>query len=201
MFRSTIYSVEEMVARAGTHPVWGYVHCQRVHELAKDVARDEGIEYDGKVLHLAALLHDIGLYRAYNLREATNHAERSALVAGRILRDEDFPHQKARLVVEAIQRHQPGSEPAASVESALLNDAICLDYLGSIGVSRTLAMVGSEEDVPDLVTAISHAEGLRRSLPGLLKHETSRYIAAERVSEMDDFIAALRLSTKNLKLL
>ncbi|MGI8650074.1 MAG: hypothetical protein ACR2KW_06800, partial [Rubrobacter sp.] len=94
-----------------------------------------------------------------------------------------------------------GSEPAPFIESSLLNDAICLDYLGSVGMSRILAMVGSEEDVPDLRTAISHAEGLRRNLPGMLEHESSRYLAGERVLEMDEFIETLRRSPKNPKLL
>lgn len=201
MTQITVNSVEEIVARVGTHPVWGYSHCLRVYELSKDIARDEDIEHDDEILRLASLLHDIGLYRAYNLREAANHAERSAFVAGRILRDADFPPLAMRSVVEAVRAHQPGSEPAASVESSLLNDAVCLDYLGSVGMSRILAMVGSEDDVPDIRTAVSHAEGLRRTLPGMLKHESSRQIAAERVVETDDFIETLRLSTKNLKLL
>lgn len=201
MIRNTLHNIEEIVARVGTHPVWGYSHCLRVYELAKDIARDEGLEYDEQVLNLAALLHDIGLYKAYNLREAQDHADRSASVAGRILTGVDFPADATRLVVEAIKAHQPGSEPAPFIESSLLNDAICLDYLGSVGMSRILAMVGSEEDVPDLRTAISHAEGLRRNLPGMLEHESSRYLAGERVLEMDDFIETLRRSTKNLKLL
>lgn len=201
MQQNTLQSVEEIVARVGTHPVWGYSHCLRVCELAKDIAREEDIEYDAEILNLAALLHDIGLYRAYNLREATDHAERSAAVAGRILRDGDFPQHATRMVVEAVRAHQPGSKPAPFAESALLNDAICLDYLGAVGMSRILAMVGSEEDVPDLRTAVSHAEGLRRTLPGMLGHEASRYIAEDRVIEMDEFIETLRLSTKNLKLL
>ncbi|WP_119066031.1 HD domain-containing protein [Rubrobacter indicoceani] len=201
MDQSTAHSVEEIIARVGTHPVWGYSHCLRVYELAKDLARDEGLEYNGEVLYLAALLHDIGLYRAYNLREAADHAERSASVAGRILRDADHPAPATRLVVEAIRAHQPGSRPAPSAESTLLNDAICLDYLGSIGMGRILAMVGSEEDVPDLRTAVSHAEGLRRSLPGTLNLEASRYLAEERVLETDSFIETLRHSTNNLKLL
>ncbi|MGI8650746.1 MAG: HD domain-containing protein, partial [Rubrobacter sp.] len=149
MIRNTLHNIEEIVARVGTHPVWGYSHCLRVYELAKDIARDEGLEYDEQVLNLAALLHDIGLYKAYNLREAQEHADRSASVAGRILNDVDFPADATRLVMEAIKAHQPGSEPAPFIESSLLNDAICLDYLGSVGMSRILAMVGSEEDVPD----------------------------------------------------
>lgn len=201
MMKSLADEVAELVARVGTHPVWGYGHCLRVYELAGEIARDEGVEHDPETLRLACLLHDIGLYRAYNLREAPNHAERSAAVAERILRDGDFPRRAARLVVEAVRNHQPGSDPAPSAESCLLNDAICLDYLGAIGVSRVLAMVGLEEDVPDLGSAISHAEGLRRSMPGMLNFQASRDIARERVVEMDEFIGAVRRSTGDLEMI
>lgn len=201
MIKMLLEEVEELVARVGTHPVWGYRHCLRVYELAMELAREERIEADYEILHLAALLHDIGLYKAYNLREAASHAERSATVAERILHERDFPGRAARVVVEAIRRHPPGMAPASSVESALLNDAIALDYLGAIGVSRVLAMVGLEEDVPDLPAAVSHMEGLRRTLPDMLAFESSRAVASERVLEMDEFIAGMRRSTGNLKLL
>ncbi|MGH3088437.1 MAG: HD domain-containing protein [Rubrobacteraceae bacterium] len=193
--------VEGLVARVGTHPVWGYGHCLRVLALAEEIGDEEGVGYDGEMLRLAALLHDIGLYKAYNLREASDHAERSAVVAGRILRDGDFPAQATRVVVEAIRCHPPGASPASSMEAGLLKDAVALDYLGSIGVSRVMAMVGSEEEIPDLPSAIRQAEGLKRTIPGLLVFESSRDIASERAIEMEDFLSALRRSTDGLRLL
>lgn len=199
--KTLVEEVEGLVARVGTHPVWGYAHCMRVNALAGEISREEGVGYDGEILRLACLLHDIGLYKAYNLREAPDHAERSAVAAGRILGDGDFPPQATRVIVEAIRCHPPGASPASSVEAGLLKDAVALDYLGTIGVSRILAMVGSEDEVPDLSTAVRHAESLRRSIPELLLFESSREIAAERVVEMDDFLSSLRRSTDGLELL
>lgn len=199
--RTFLGEVEEIVARAGTHPVWGYEHCLRVNEMAARIGDEEGVGYDAEILRLACLLHDIGLYKAYNLREAPDHAERSAIVAARILRDGDFPPQATRVVCEAVRCHTPGSSPASSMEAGLLKDAVALDYLGTIGVSRILAMVGSEEGVPDLPSAVRHAESLRKSFPNLLLFETSRKIAANRAAEMDDFLANLRRQTGGAKLL
>lgn len=199
--KTLLGEVGDLVSRAGTHPVWGYAHCLRVNAMAEEIAHDESVGHDSEILRLASLLHDIGLYKAYNLREAPDHAERSAVVASRILHDGDFPPQAMRIVVEAIRCHPPGASPASSMEAGLLKDAIALDYLGNIGVSRIMAMVGSEEGVPDLPTAVRHAESLRRSLPDLLLFESSRLIARERVIEMDDFLSGLRHSTDGLRLL
>jgi uncharacterized protein len=193
--------VEALVARVGTHPVWGHAHCLRVHALAKELAASEQLSYDVEILRIAALLHDVGLYKPYAFREAPDHAKRSADVAERILKDGDFPPQATKAVLDAILHHPPGAPSGGSAEAALLKDAVALDYLGAIGLSRMLAMVGTEDDVPDIPAALWHAESLRRRIPGLLVFESSKGIARERIIEMDDFLRSLRNATENLKLL
>lgn len=199
--RSQVEEVESLVARVGTNPVWGYAHCRRVHELAKALAGEEGMSYDPEVLHISALLHDIGLYKAYNLREAPDHAQRSAGVAERILRDLDFPPEATRMVRDAIVHHPPGHRRGRSMEAALLKDAVALDYLGAVGVGRVLAMIGLEDDVPDLPAAVRHTESLHRSIPGFLTLESSARIARERAAQTNRFLDDLRSSTANLELL
>ncbi len=193
--------IEALVARVGEHPVYGYAHCLRVHALAEDLARSEGVSYDAEILRIAALLHDVGLYKAYALREPSDHARRSATVARRILHDLDFPSQASQATIEAIEHHPPGAPPGAAVESVLLKDAVALDYLGAIGLSRMIAMVGIEEDVPDIPTALWHAESLKQKIPGLLVLQSSKAIARRRILEMEDFLEDLRDATAKLKLL
>ena len=82
-----------------------------------------------------------------------------------------------------------------------MKDAIGLDYLGAIGVSRMLAMVGTEDDVPDIRTAIWNAESLRQKIPDLLILQSSKDLAARRIREMEDFLEDLRDATAKLKLL
>ncbi len=199
--RAIVEEIETLVARAGTHPIWGYTHCLRVHSMAEELAREEQLDYDAEILRLAALLHDIGLYRAYALREGTDHAHRSVAVATRLLRDGDFPPLASRVVLDAIEHHPPGAPPGRYKETALLKDAIALDYLGAVGLSRVFAMVGLEGDVPDLAAAVQHALSLRRSIPDLLYFDAARSVARKRVLEMDDFFAHLENATANLKLL
>src|SRR5215207_7240457 len=158
-----------------------------------------GIPHDAEILRIAALLHDVGLYKAYAFREAPDHARRSAEVAERVLKDEDFPPQATRAVVDAILSHPPGAPSGSSAESALLKDAVALDYLGAIGLSRILAMVGTEDDVPDIPAALWQAESLRRQVPGLLVFESSKGLARERIIEMDAFLQYVRNATNNLR--
>ncbi len=193
--------IEKLVSRLGTHPVWGHAHCLRVCALGEDLAREEGLEYDAEALRLASLLHDIGLYKAYAMRDGVDHARRSMAVAAGMLRDGDYPSDASRVVLDAIEHHPPGASPGHHAESDLLKDAVALDYLGSVGLSRVFAMVGIEDDVPDLPAAFRHARSLRRSLPDLLRLGASRERARERVLEMDDFFANLERDTRNLKLL
>jgi uncharacterized protein len=196
-----VEEVEELVARVGTHPIWGHAHCLRVHALAEELAKAERASHDAEILRIAALLHDVGLYKAYAFREAPDHARRSADVAERILKDGDFPPQATRAVLDAIMHHPPGAPPAGSTEAALLKDAVALDYLGAIGLCRILAMVDMEEEIPDIPAALWHAESLRRKIPGLLVFESSRGIARQRIIETEDFLQNLRDATQNLKLL
>ena len=198
--KGILKEVEKLVSRLGTHPVWGYAHCLRVSDLAETLAREEGLEYDAEALRLASLLHDIGLYKAYSLREGTDHVRRSLAVAAGMLRDGDYPPEASRVVLDAIEHHPPGASPGSHTESDLLKDAVALDYLGSIGLSRVFAMVGLEDDVPDLPAALRHAQSLRRGLPDLLRLGASRELARERVTQMDDFFANLERDTRNLKL-
>ena len=199
--KPVVEEIEALVARVGTHPVYGQAHCLRVYALAEDLAAAEDVTYDREILRVAALLHDVGLYKAYAMREPADHAKRSALVARRILQDWDFPPQASQAVIEAIERHPPGVRGSAASETILLKDAIGLDYLGAIGVSRMLAMVGTEDGVPDMRTAIWNAESLRQKIPDLLVLQSSKDLAARRIHEMADFFEDLRDATEGLKLL
>jgi Mg/Co/Ni transporter MgtE len=64
-----------------------------------------------------------------------------------------------------------------------------------------LAMVGTEDDVPDIPTAIWNAENLRQKIPDLLVLQSSKDLAARRIREMEDFLEDLRDATEKLKLL
>lgn len=196
-----IEEIEARVERVGTNPVWGYEHCLRVYTLARELGRTEELAFDPELLYIAALLHDIGLYKAYARRKESEHARRSSAVAEQLLRDAYFPAQDTETVLDAIEHHPPGALSGVSVESALLKDAVALDYLGAIGVSRAIAMVGVEDDIPDLRSAINNVKNLHRSMPGYLVLQSSKQLARERIAETERFLSELGHSTADLKLL
>ena len=196
-----IEEIEARVERAGTDPIWGYEHCLRVYALARDLGFEEDLFFDAELLYIAALLHDIGLYKAYARRKEVDHARRSCAVAEQLLRDADFPTRDTETVLDAIEHHPPGAPSGSSAEAALLKDAVALDYLGTIGVSRALAMVSVEEEIPNLHSAISNIQNLHRSIPGHLILDSSKDLARERIAETKHFVDKLGHSTANLKLL
>lgn len=199
--KTLVKEIEARVARAGTDPIWGYNHCRRVYALSRELARLEQLSHDSELLYMSALLHDIGLYKAYSHRREPDHAQRSVAVTEQLLHDAKLPDRNIRIVLDAIEHHPPGAPAGASAEAALLKDAVALDYLGVLGISRVLAMVGTEEDVPDFATAIRHSESLHESIPGLLIFESSKEIARDRAKEKDQFMQGLLESTADLRLL
>jgi uncharacterized protein len=199
--KELINEVEALVERVGTHPIWGYSHCLRVYALAEELAAAEGVEHDPEILLLAALLHDVGLYKAYNMREGVDHARRSVGVAERTLRYAEYPPQATRVVLEAIEHHPPGAPRGISIESALLKDAVALDYLGAIGLARVFAMVGLEDEVPDLPAAVDHAQRLHENLPPAMILQSSHDLASVRVAEFEASLKDLASSTGKLRLL
>lgn len=199
--RTLVEEIEARVARVGTDPIWGYDHCLRIYALARELGRLESLSCDAELLYIAALLHDIGLYKAYARRKEPDHARRSSAVAGQLLRDADYPDRDTRIILDAIEHHPPGAPAGGTVEAALLKDAVALDYLGAIGVSRVLAMVGVEDDVPDLAAAARNIRDLHRSVPGFLLLESSREISRDRMGETERFMEGLGAATADLKLL
>ena len=199
--RSLVKEIEARVARAGIDPIWGYDHCRWVYALARELARMERLSHDPELLYVAALVHDVGLYKAYSHRKEPDHARRSAAVAEQLLRDGNVPANSIRIVLDAIKTHPPGAPEGVTAEAALLKDAVALDYLGSVGISRVLAMVGTEEDVPDLGAAVRHSESLHRSMPEFLIFESSKHVARDRTREKDHFLNNLREATMDLELL
>jgi len=118
-------------------------HTLRVYDLCLKLAR--GIKgVDLEVLHLSALLHDIG--GPIELKDKTGkvcHARESAKMAGRILKSLGYPKEKIDKVIHCIlaHRHRTGVKPG-SREAKILFDADKLDALGALGIARAYIWIG-----------------------------------------------------------
>jgi len=113
-------------------------HTLRVYELCRLIGEKE--KADPLILEPAALLHDVG--RSF---EGVDHAEKSAELAKKLLRECSFPADRIPEVQYAIRMHRfsRGAEPN-TLEAKILQDADRIDISGAIGVAMTFAYGGSK---------------------------------------------------------
>ncbi len=119
--------------------VHGSDHTFRVLENCMLIGKKE--KADLEVLTAAALLHDLGKELGYRSLE---HAEKSAAIAEKILKEILFPEDKIKKVIEAIRTHDDDMPIAErkSLESKILFDADKMEAFGAIGVCRILMEFG-----------------------------------------------------------
>jgi uncharacterized protein len=180
------------------HPGWGIAHSERVYELALELTKQQETDVDQDALLAAAYLHDVGALEPYR-QEGVDHAERSAAIAEEMLLSVGFPTNKIPLVKEIILGHTVNAPPPTSTEAIVFRDADFLDFLGAIGVTRMLAIVGIEDWTPDLKKAVSLIQRRCQELPGKLLTRPAKRIGKVRQAEMLSFLAALSNETDKLE--
>jgi uncharacterized protein len=95
-------------------------------------------------------------------------------------------------VQAAIRAHMYYAEVPAEPVAQVLHDADTLNFLGAIGVTRIISLTTREELATDLPAAVATLENFSRQLPASLVTATAKAMAADRVQEMESFLAALR---------
>ncbi len=183
-----------------THPAWGISHFQRVYELAIELADTQNLDVDRDSLYAAAYLHDIGAFEPYS-QKGKDHSDVAIENCSEILLSIDFPIDKIDLVKNIIKGHMFYVKPSEIKESIIFHDADTLDFMGTIGISRILAIVGKEDWTPDLKSAIFLIQKFHDELPLQLYTTVAKEICNERVSEMKDFLAKLSQQTRNFELI
>lgn len=118
-----------------------FSHVLRVHNLCKKLGKKEGA--DMEVLEAAALLHDLGREEERKNPEI-DHAEKSAEIAEKILKEIGFVQDKIPKVLYAIKVHRfsKGVRPT-TLEAKILQDADRIDISGAIGIAMTFAYGGA----------------------------------------------------------
>lgn len=198
---------EDLLAfrRRFTHPAWGVAHSERVYALALELFEAEsGREgaraqrLDREALFVAAHLHDLGAFPPYR-QAGVDHAARSVQAAPGILAGLGFPAEGIPLVCEIIAGHMFDAEPGPSREAVLFHDADTLDFLGAIGVTRVLSIVGQDDWAPDLRHAVDLLRRFSRDLPERLHTPLAQEVGRRRQAEMDAFLSALAGETGGLQ--
>ncbi|MFW9951153.1 MAG: HD domain-containing protein, partial [Candidatus Thorarchaeota archaeon] len=141
-------------------------------------------------------LHDIGAFDPYN-RKGEDHSEVAVKESEKILKSIAFPEEKIPLVKDIIKSHMFYSKPSEHVESIIFHDADTLDFLGIIGITRLLAIVGKEDWTPDLNSAVKLIQKFHNELPPKLVTMEAKKICEKRQSEMEYFLENLSQQTNN----
>lgn len=178
------------------HPAWGWTHSERNYLLATEIAAKEGLAIDTDVLFAAAFTHDIGAIGGFQ-KVGVDHAVRSVELAEPLLREVGFPEAKLPAVREAILGHMHDKQPGSRNEAIVLHDADTLDFLGTVGVARRLAVTG---DATDYAGGLARISDFAERLPGRLATRTAMSMALRRVEEMREFLDRLKMETADGRL-
>ncbi len=182
------------------HPAWGFSHFTRVYELSIELAKAQQAEIDHNSLYAAAYLHDIGAFKPYS-QKGKDHSDVAIENCDEILGSTDFPSDKIPLVKDIIKSHMFYVKPKDNIESKIFHDADTLDFLGSIGITRILSIVGKEEWTPDLTSAIKLIKRFCSELPQLLVTEKAQEMGKIRKKEMEGFLKNLADETSQFELI
>ena len=179
--------------RSQALPADKYGHQPRLYALCRLVG--EGAVYDDDVVFAAAYLHDLGVFIGHRPEEPEllsrwNHVMYTIERSPVILREAGFPEQKIPAVLEAIRTHQPQDTPA-SLEAVILRDADILEQLGAVGILRAVAKVGRDTRYGTFTPVVAFLEGNLADLPGRIRLDTTRRLAAPRIDLLQAFLNAV----------
>ena len=186
--------------RAEAQPVDKFGHMPRLYALACRVG--QGLEFDGDIVFAAAWMHDLGVFLGHRPTDPVklahwDHVPYTIARSRELLAGWGFPLGKLDAVAEAIRTHQPHDEPV-EIEAILLRDADILEQLGAIGAMRALAKIGRDSRYPTFSSVLPVLEKAVAVLPGMLRIERARRLAAPRVESLRLLLAAIQDEAREL---
>jgi hypothetical protein len=110
-------------------PPFLFNHAVRTHAWALEFARLDGIEHDPELLHVGALLHDLGLTARFDGPRCFENE--SAAAAAAFAREHGWDEHRCERVANAIRLHMhPRVIPEDGAEGYLLSEATSCDVRG-----------------------------------------------------------------------
>jgi uncharacterized protein len=193
MSSNTYRPVLETYIANHANPQHKFGHQPRLYALAKQIG--QGLTYDDDVLFAAVWLHDLGVFIGHRPEDEAalktwNHVAYITEKAPAILTEAGFPEEKIPAVLEVIRTHQPQDTPI-TLEAAIARDADILEQLGAIGITRTLARLGSDTRFLTFTHALHALKKQLETLPAKLHLEASKALAVPRLKITRAFIEFL----------
>ena len=179
--------------RSEALPVEKFGHMPRLYALA--VRLGAGMELDDDVVFAAAWMHDLGVFMGHRPSDPAelarwDHVPFTVARSRELLAGWGFPAEKLDAVAEAIRTHQPNDEPD-STEAILLRDADILEQLGAVGALRALVKIGRDTRFPTYTSVLPVLRKAANELPGKLRLNAARELAAPRVEFLQLLIARI----------
>lgn len=180
--------------RANANPPDKFGHQPRLYRLAIEIAGDR--PFDDDVVFAAAWMHDLGVFIGHRPEEPVALAQWDMIayavrtVPG-LLEQFGFPTAKIPAVIEVIQNHQPSFTPP-TFEAEIIRDADILEQLGAIGICRTVAKVGRDTRFLNFADTAKVLKRNLDQLPGQLRLESARQLAAARIESLRTFLDSLK---------
>ena len=179
--------------QANASPQHKYGHQPRLYALTRQIGH--GLSYDDDVVYAAVWLHDLGVFIGHRPEsdaalKTWNHVAYITERAPAILTEAGFATERIPAVLEVIRTHQPQDTPA-TLEATIARDADILEQLGAIGITRTLAKLGSDTRFHTFTDARDALKKQLETLPAKLHLEASKTLAAPKLKVMQAFIDSL----------
>ena len=181
------------------NPAWGYSHCQRDYQVARELAAADHVALDDDVLYAASYLHDMAAFEPWE-KSSVDHADQAAAIVDTVLKNTGFPMKKMEAVRGAIRTHMFDRNPVGP-EALYLHDADALDWLGAIGVARVIGLVDPHGGTPTGPEVIPMLESNLAKVPPRVLSPAGKKRVPERVEQLRTFLQQLRQETDNLRLL
>jgi uncharacterized protein len=115
-----------------------WYHVERVYKTAILLQEKEGGNL--KLIELAALLHDLGDYKQYDLNEIKGSFVLRGMMD--ILGLSEKTKEKILKIIEEAQYNADETKVPSTIEGKIIQDADWLDVLGAIGIARVFATGG-----------------------------------------------------------
>lgn len=190
------YALENIV-----HPSWGMAHAERDYQLTQTIARKEKMELDTDVLFVVSFLHDLGAMPALE-KKGVDHAVRSVELIEPLLRKWGFPMAKWPAVKDMLLGHNFYGPAPSAPASLAFRDADILDFMGTIGIARILAVTEEAgHPSPVLKPTVDTLREFEKNMAGRCSLQTCKEMAKPRRQEMTDFLRTLDAATFNATVL
>jgi len=174
------------------HPAWGWQHSERNYLIAMKLAKGDRLRVDSDVVFAAAFLHDMAAFAPYE-KKGVEHGDRAAQTSVAVLRSAGFPMSKLAAVQAAERGHMYYSAPGTAPEAIVLHDADSLDFLGTIGAARMIALTG--EKAASFGPAVASLRTFLRDIPPRLMTKTGRAMGSARAAELTRLLDELTAET------